>query len=257
MPLAPWKGGFYEQLVGLCKRAIRKTIGRKVLHIDDLQTLLTEIESTINSRPLTLVSTDDDIYGCLTPAEFLLRSRHTPLVLSAEPCPDAEFLADPDCMLTVSTADELRALWSDSMVSLQHFWQVWQRDYLLLLRERLPYHRGGHTHGQAATAPAVDDIVIIQDTSAPRTHWQLGRVRELILSHDDQVCSAIVETSSKRLLTRPINHLYPLELHAASNTTHADQPLSHSNEQSGTVPPSHPRRAAAQRAMEQFEKLDL
>ena len=185
----------------------------------------------------------------------MLLSRQTPLVLSAEPCPDAESLADPDYMLTVSAADELRALWSDSMVSLQHFWQVWQRDYLLLLRERLPYHRGGHTHGQAATAPAVDDIVIIQDTSAPRTHWQLGRVRELILSHDDQVRPAIVETSSKRFLTRPINHLYPLELHATSNTTHADQPLSHSNEQSGTVPPSRPRRAAAQRAMNSFKNL--
>ena len=29
--LAPWMGGFRERLVGLVKRALRKTIGRKLL----------------------------------------------------------------------------------------------------------------------------------------------------------------------------------------------------------------------------------
>jgi len=29
--LAPWMGGFYERLVGLTKRALRKTVGKKCL----------------------------------------------------------------------------------------------------------------------------------------------------------------------------------------------------------------------------------
>ena len=29
--LAPWMGGFYERLVGLTKRALRKTLGSKLL----------------------------------------------------------------------------------------------------------------------------------------------------------------------------------------------------------------------------------
>ncbi len=40
--LAPWMGGFYERLVGLVKRSLRKTIGRRLLTIIQLQTLLSE-----------------------------------------------------------------------------------------------------------------------------------------------------------------------------------------------------------------------
>lgn len=29
--LAPWMGGFYERLVGIVKRALRKSVGRKLL----------------------------------------------------------------------------------------------------------------------------------------------------------------------------------------------------------------------------------
>ena len=38
--MAPWMGGFYERLVGLVKKALRKTLGRKLLTLIQLQTLL-------------------------------------------------------------------------------------------------------------------------------------------------------------------------------------------------------------------------
>ena len=50
---APWQGGFYEILVGLVKRCMRKSIGRKHISLEQLATLLTEIEAVLNSRPLT------------------------------------------------------------------------------------------------------------------------------------------------------------------------------------------------------------
>ena len=40
--LAPWQGGFYERLVGMVKRSLRKAIGRKHFTLDQLVTLLTE-----------------------------------------------------------------------------------------------------------------------------------------------------------------------------------------------------------------------
>ena len=58
MEAAPWQGGFYERLVGLVKRAPRKSIGRKLFDWDELATLLTEIEAIINTRPLTYVFED-------------------------------------------------------------------------------------------------------------------------------------------------------------------------------------------------------
>ena len=43
--LAPWMGGFYERLIGLTKRALKKTIGKKCLTERQLTTILTETEA--------------------------------------------------------------------------------------------------------------------------------------------------------------------------------------------------------------------
>ena len=47
--MAPWMGGYYERLVGLVKSALRKTLQRKLLSIIQLQTVLKEVESVINT----------------------------------------------------------------------------------------------------------------------------------------------------------------------------------------------------------------
>lgn len=69
--LAPWMGGFYEFLVGLAKRALRKTLGRKLLTLIQMQTLLKEIEAILNSHPLVYVSEDINSSITLTPRHFL------------------------------------------------------------------------------------------------------------------------------------------------------------------------------------------
>ena len=43
---APWWGGFYERMIGLMKRRLKKTIGRASLNAVELATMLTEIEAT-------------------------------------------------------------------------------------------------------------------------------------------------------------------------------------------------------------------
>ena len=47
--LAPWMGGFYERLVELIKRCLKKCIGRNLLDSDRLSTILKEAESVVNS----------------------------------------------------------------------------------------------------------------------------------------------------------------------------------------------------------------
>lgn len=56
--LAPWTGGSYERLIGLVKRNLRKCIGRRLLTVVQMQTILKEIEAVINSRPLVYVGDD-------------------------------------------------------------------------------------------------------------------------------------------------------------------------------------------------------
>ena len=55
---APWFGGFWEQLIGLTKTAINKTLGRSHVSLQVLQTIVVEVELILNNRPLTYLSDD-------------------------------------------------------------------------------------------------------------------------------------------------------------------------------------------------------
>ena len=50
---ASWWGGHFERMVGSVKRCLRKVLGSAKLSYIELETLLCEVESTLNSRPLT------------------------------------------------------------------------------------------------------------------------------------------------------------------------------------------------------------
>ena len=49
----PWWGGMWERLVRSVKNCLKKVIGLASLKLDELQTLLVEVECIINSRPIT------------------------------------------------------------------------------------------------------------------------------------------------------------------------------------------------------------
>ena len=68
--LSPWWGGFYERLVQIVKNCLKKVIGQAALTFEELNTVLTEIEAVVNSRPLTYVSNDLESEP-LTPAHLL------------------------------------------------------------------------------------------------------------------------------------------------------------------------------------------
>ncbi|GFT63107.1 integrase catalytic domain-containing protein [Trichonephila clavipes] len=70
-PQVPWWGGFWERVIGLVKRTLRKTLGRTSLNHEEVYTVLCDYESLINSRPLTYVTDDVKDLKPLTPAMFL------------------------------------------------------------------------------------------------------------------------------------------------------------------------------------------
>ncbi|KAI1718010.1 hypothetical protein DdX_06420 [Ditylenchus destructor] len=69
--LAPWFGSTYERLVAIAKDAFRKTVGKNVLTFDELQTFVSEVEASMNHRPLTYVTTDADGILPLRPIDFI------------------------------------------------------------------------------------------------------------------------------------------------------------------------------------------
>ena len=47
---APWQGGFYERLIGVIKECLKKTLFKKRVGIEDLYTIVAEVESRLMSR---------------------------------------------------------------------------------------------------------------------------------------------------------------------------------------------------------------
>ena len=53
LPRAPWFGGFYERVIGTVQGCLKKILFRKAINMDDIHTILVEIEYIINNRPLS------------------------------------------------------------------------------------------------------------------------------------------------------------------------------------------------------------
>ncbi|XP_053403207.1 uncharacterized protein LOC128558308 [Mercenaria mercenaria] len=201
---APWYGGYWERLVGLVKRSLRKSLGRRSLTDIQLQTVIKEIESVINSRPLLYV--DDDINSniTLTPGHFLTLNPRTGI-------PEADYDDnDPDYEPYESSTKKLLKLWNKGQKLLNNFWEIWKKEYLISLRERTQSELKSH-RVQSSFKPSVGDVVLIKD-DLPRGLWKMGKVIKLIMSNDGQYRSAKVNLSNGRTIGRTLNHLYPVEV---------------------------------------------
>lgn len=97
-------GGFYERLISLVKRSLKKTIGRQLLTIVELQTLVKEVEAVLNSRPLVYVGDDLNSSIPITPAHFLTNN---PKIGISE----IESDNDHDYVPVESTKDNFLKLW--------------------------------------------------------------------------------------------------------------------------------------------------
>ena len=68
--LSPWMGGFYERLIGITKMALKKSIGKLCLTSIQLQTIMTEIEALVNSRPLVYINNEVEHRTIITSMHF-------------------------------------------------------------------------------------------------------------------------------------------------------------------------------------------
>jgi hypothetical protein len=229
--LSPWMGGFYERLVGVVKSSLRKSLQNRLLTLVELQTVVAEVSAIANNRPLTYVC-EDGTEGPLTPAHFLLKRGRPSFPLSETTSDD--FLSGAE----VSQQGVLMS-WKRTNSVLNEYWDRFQREYLLGLRERSRHNRVGL--GPEVT---VDSVVLIKD-NVPRGQWKLGRVLSLNLSSDGNVRSAVVLTGSGKKLVRPIKLLCPVEVTPSNPKDQTNSPQSPQSTPP-SLPPSRraPRKAA-------------
>ena len=192
LPLAPWHGGFFERLIRTVKELLRKQLRYTRLDYEQLLTVIFEVEMIVNNRPLTHNSSDD-IELCLTPNQLLFGRN---LDLQTNHKLDLSY-------------DLINATEHNKKINniLNHFWDRWQKEYLVNLRET---HRNLQKRNINSPTVRVNDTVLIEDKT-PRSQWKLARVLELIKGHDEKIRGALVRTSQGTELKRPANKLYPIE----------------------------------------------
>lgn len=155
-PLSPWKGGFYERSVALFKSAYKKSLGRNILPLNQLQTVVAEIETTLNSRPITPFRERDTFVNILRPVDFLVSQVDLQLPPLAEQIHD------------IYAASHSLATWYNETLSvLDHFWELWYTDYLAALRDH--QQERSKRPRSSSQRPQVGDVVLVADEKTPRS----------------------------------------------------------------------------------------
>uniref|UniRef100_A0A1X7VGN0 DUF5641 domain-containing protein n=1 Tax=Amphimedon queenslandica TaxID=400682 RepID=A0A1X7VGN0_AMPQE len=200
---APWWGGTLGRMIGLTKRCLRKIVGQAKFTHDELMTVITEIESKLNSSPISCIMSSDDLEEPLTPS-YLIVGRHL-LNLPDDICycnAAEDFNANPSAFLLNKRMKYLHTV-------VDRFWMRWKNEYLINLRERC--NKKGNSHSKAIQ---FGDIVIIHSDDSAHSFWKLGKVKEIIPGLDGEVRGMIqVLSGGKRtsLMRRPVR-LIPLEV---------------------------------------------
>ncbi|GBN01752.1 hypothetical protein AVEN_106874-1 [Araneus ventricosus] len=165
---AAWWGGYWERMVHwermvqITKIALRKILGRALVSFEELQTILAEIESIINSRPLTYVYNEP---FPLTPANFLTGRRLTAL---------PNWSGKRNIELFKGKKELIkRYLYREKILNI--FWKRWKREYLLQLKGA-----NLNKNVNVKTEFNVNDIVLIGEEKVPRQLWKLLKVIDIV-----------------------------------------------------------------------------
>ncbi|XP_057369923.1 uncharacterized protein LOC130691034 [Daphnia carinata] len=198
--LAPWWGGFWEIMVQTVKKLIYKTFGNERLSYDVFQTVLTEIENTINLRPLTYVSDDDD--EPLTPKQLISGHRQK----QKHPVDEEER------EYSTRTAITQRELKRRKLLGI--WWENFYKEYVADLEKfHCPSPR-------STKSVEVGQVVLIHDDHCKRSKWKTGRVAKIYPSSDGKIRRVAVLIANKSTgvgstpIYRDMKTLFPLELHA-------------------------------------------
>ena len=235
---APWYGGFWERLIGLTKGCIKKVLGRSHISLVMLQTMVVEIEATLNNRPLTYVSSDISDPHPLTPSDLLYGRR----IVSLPHELVVDELKDPD----YGDVSEIKRRAKTQAHLIRNFQTRWRHEYLTSLRE---FHRASGNNLQQVK---VGDVVLIHG-EGPRINWKLAVIHQVVKGKDGLIRAAEVRTANGTT-NRPIAKLYPLEVTANDVSSLSDNKVSPQLTTSEQVRARPVPRDAASKARQQLSE---
>ena len=185
-PAASHMGGIWEKQIRSVRSILSAVLGEHGSALDEesFSTLLTEVECIINSRPLTVPSSDPDDLDPLTPNHLL--TMKSKMVM---PPPG-----------TFQKADVyLRKRWKRVQYLSNIFWSRWKKEYVHSLQQRIKWNRPKRNLEKG-------DVVLVVDDHSLRNYWTMARVIDTHPDSAGQVRSARITTGSTTL-HRPIDKL--------------------------------------------------
>ena len=156
-PRAPNFGGLWEANVKCFKTHMKKVVGETKLTFEEAYTITAMIESCLNSRPLSPLSSSEEDVVALTPGHFLIGDA---LTVPAEPFIDA----NDTCSFS--------SRWNLLTLMRNHFWRRWKREYLFQTQQRAKWLQPNRDF-------KVGDVVLFKDQLMPPTRLPLARITEL------------------------------------------------------------------------------
>ena len=155
------------------KTHLRRVVSTHKLTFEEFTTVLTQIESCLNSRPLAPLQWDEDGIEALTPGHFLIGK---PL----ESIPDPAF--------SYHTLSLLRR-WHLCQALIHHFWQRWSAEYVSSLRRFTKWHHPTRNI-------QVGDIVVLQEDNMVPTKWPLAKITQVHTGKDGLVRVVTIKTAT-------------------------------------------------------------
>lgn len=186
---------FWRSLGGRCKihkTSHEKSDGKCSFTYEELYSLLTQIEATVNSRPLTPLSTNPFDLLPLTPAHFLIGR---PLISA------------PDVDVRDVSTNRLSSYQRLQQLN-QHFWERWSKEFISETQQRVKWKS---TQQSLKTGT----LVVIKEDNQPPLVWKLGRIESLHPGKDGVSRVATVRTSTG-LTKRAFSKICPLPVDVES-----------------------------------------
>ncbi|XP_062704432.1 uncharacterized protein LOC134286776 [Aedes albopictus] len=187
-PRSPHHGGLWEAGVKSFKHHLRRILGCRSFTLEEFNTTVAQIESMLNSRPLSPLSSHPQDLSSLTPGHFLVGE---PLFSIPEP----DYTTHPVGRLN---------RYQEMKRSVQDFWKRWAREYVSELHQRSKWQR-------VRDEVKVGSLVLLKQEGLPPLEWNLGRVVAVSPGSDGHVRVVDVRTA-KGYYTRAVTEVFLLPI---------------------------------------------
>ena len=200
-PYASHQGGVWERLIRSVRHIMTAIIQKGMISIPalikaknpsdfELNTILIEVESILNRRPITSISDNPADVQALTPHSILTGILH------------------PDSPVDqLNTSVQYRSNWQYTQIAAEQFWGLWKRLYLPWLQIRQKWLK-------QKSNLAVGDLVMVMDVEAQqerRNCYPKARITEVRLDKFAFARSVGCRLADGRVFVRDVRKIVPLE----------------------------------------------